>query len=580
MAQEFPFQAPFVIKDGIIRDQNGKEVRLWGVNYYAPFNHNYINIQQSGISHTVCMDKDFADFKQMNIDLVRIHLYERELTDPRGNLVENDHLKMFDYLVEKAYHEGVFLMLSPSNYWNTVETEAKMHERYAYWDLTQYRTFGFTNFFSVDAMLWHPEAIECQRNYMEQLFRHKNAYSGKRLCDYSNIVVMELINEPIYITRKILEREEPPMGSDIWNQTGKKYLRPMFKEFCEKSKIAPDDDESVLKFRGEILRRYFRALWPVVDKYFGNRVLKGNNDYHNFPEPNMIQAYRDEGISVVLNGAYWTVSGKPKFDGGTNDWINLFPVAEEWMKEVKKGDVPRFSKIIYEYGAPSSLVGYSLGAFAAAFRRCGYQMAAFFTYTPSAVAEYNPGWLVHYLNLEHTPVKATAFAAAGEIFRKDITDESLKRKNESWSGPNFEISRTPDNVVYYDGRVLRYSNATRRKISNPNKLESISGRGNSEVVSCNGTGSYFMRKIDASHWKLSLFPNQKYVNDPSGEILFSSMANRYMDINKIPVVSRLMDTPQSFLFRIGKTIKCEPAPMSQDGNVLTLRPGEYVLTVQ
>jgi hypothetical protein len=44
----FPFKAPFVVKNAVIYDQDGRKVKLWGVNYLAPFNHNFANIQQSG----------------------------------------------------------------------------------------------------------------------------------------------------------------------------------------------------------------------------------------------------------------------------------------------------------------------------------------------------------------------------------------------------------------------------------------------------------------------------------------------------------------------------------------------------
>ena len=54
-AQERPtpprFTAPFAVRDGIIRDAAGREVRLWGVNYYAPFAHNFLNIAEVGADY-------------------------------------------------------------------------------------------------------------------------------------------------------------------------------------------------------------------------------------------------------------------------------------------------------------------------------------------------------------------------------------------------------------------------------------------------------------------------------------------------------------------------------------------------
>ena len=40
------FTPPFQVQDGVIYDREGRKVKLWGVNYYAPFNHNYYNIAE------------------------------------------------------------------------------------------------------------------------------------------------------------------------------------------------------------------------------------------------------------------------------------------------------------------------------------------------------------------------------------------------------------------------------------------------------------------------------------------------------------------------------------------------------
>ncbi len=192
----FPFQAPFAVKDAVIVDQAGKKVKLWGVNYLAPFNHNFVNIQQAGADLRTAIDTDLAHLKLMGVDFIRVHLYDREITDNRGNLIENAHLAAFDYLVEQAYQNGIFMMLTPTVWWNTVENEKNFSENYAYWDLTQQPAFGFSNYFAKDALLWHPEAIACQQRYLRGLFSHVNAVSRRRLCDYPHIVVIELTNEP------------------------------------------------------------------------------------------------------------------------------------------------------------------------------------------------------------------------------------------------------------------------------------------------------------------------------------------------------------------------------------------------
>ena len=584
-----PFKPPFAVKNAVIVDQDAKKVKLWGVNYLAPFNHNFVNIRQAGVALKTAIDTDIAHFKLMNIDFIRVHLYDREITDNRGTVIDNDHLNAFDYLVEQAYQNGIFMMLTPTVWWNTVENEKRMSEGYAYWDISQNRDFGFSNYFSKDAILWHPEAIACQQRYLRGIFGHVNAFSKKRLCDYPNIVVIELTNEPKYITEACIDNE-PDMGSAVWAQEPPpKILKPLFETFAatwkkEQNKPEASRKEILPFFKADILKRYFAALWPVVDEAFPKGIVKSHIHYEA-QNPVFADALKQSGVQAVNVVAYWNATGK--FDGGNTDWNNFLEDAGKWLTRHQSERYDGLAKLIYEFGASSSLDGYVAGAFAAAFRRADIQMAAFFTYTPAAVAAYNPGWLIHYLNIEHTPNKAAAFAAAGEIFRDDFSEEALKRTDGAWVGPTFDIRRKPSNVTFYDpadGRVFRYAGTTPFKVSNLSRLEIISGRGTSCAVACDGTGSYYLRKESPTHWRLWLFADQKYVNDPSGAQTFRNMANRYMNIDNLPVVSRLVEQPIAFLFKLGKVTQCLPAKGGQGPQVsatgaLTLAAGEYLLTL-
>jgi len=585
----FPFKAPFTVKNAVIVDQDGRKVKLWGVNYLAPFNHNFVNIRQAGADLQTAIDTDLAHLKLMGVDFIRVHLYDREITDNQGNLIDNAHLRAFDYLVEQAYRHGLFMMLTPTVWWNTVENEKNLSENYAYWDLTQQPAFGFSNYFAKDAILWHPEAIACQQRYLRGLFNHPNAFSKRRLGDYPHIVVIELTNEPQYISEARIDHE-PPMGSALW-AAGEKptYLKPMYEAFASAWKAEQKKPDATRKeilpyFKAEILKRYFAALWPIVEESFPKGVVKSHIEY-DVQDPVIAQALTDGGVQAVNVVAYWNATGK--FDGGNTDWNNFLEDASAWLTRHQAQRFDGFAKIVYEFGASSSLDGYVAGAFAAAFRRADIQMAAFFTYTPSAVAAYNPGWLIHYLNLEHTPNKATAFAASGEIFRGEIGPDALKRGSDDWTGETFKVQHKPSNVDFYDasdGRIFRYADSTSRTVTNTAKLETISGRGNSCVVSCNGSGSYYLRKVSPSQWKLWLFANQKYVNDPAGARTFRNMANCYMNIDNLPVVSRLLEQPIAFRLKLGKVVQCERlkgdiTPTVQADGTLTLSAGEYLLTV-
>ena len=62
------YQTPFHVQSGVILDAAGKTVRLFGVNYYAPFNHNYYNIAELGKDHYRAVDfknRDWPDFSEI-----------------------------------------------------------------------------------------------------------------------------------------------------------------------------------------------------------------------------------------------------------------------------------------------------------------------------------------------------------------------------------------------------------------------------------------------------------------------------------------------------------------------------------
>jgi hypothetical protein len=380
------------------------------------------------------------------------------------------------------------------------------------------------------------------------------------------------------------------MGSAIWKK-GKPQpiLKPMYETFAAKMKVDLKKPELTRKemlpaFRAELLKRYFAELWPIVDEAFPKGVIK-SHIYYQAQNPVIADALTSSGVEAVNLNAYWNATGK--FDGGNTDWNNFLEDADNWLSKQKEKRFEGLAKIIYEFGASSSLDGYVVGAFAATFRSSDIQMAAFFTYTPAAVAPYNPGWLVHYLNIEHTPNKAAAFAAAGEIYRGEITSDSLKRTATQWTGETFNIKQKPSNVDFYvaeKGDIFRYAASTDRVIKDTSRLKTISGRGNSCVVSCNGSGSYYLQKTSDTQWKLTLFANHKYVNDPNGAKTFRHMANRYMNIDNMPVVSRLLERAVVFNFKLGRVVNCVPVPggrtatLKPDGE-LTLFAGEYLLTI-
>ncbi len=117
------YKTPFQVKESVIYDADGRKVKLWGVNYYTPFNSNFYNIEELGKDHFAAIDEDIRHFKLMNIDFIRMHLYDREITDREGNIVENKNMQVFDHLLTQCEKNGIYLMLTPTVWWNTVSNQ-------------------------------------------------------------------------------------------------------------------------------------------------------------------------------------------------------------------------------------------------------------------------------------------------------------------------------------------------------------------------------------------------------------------------------------------------------------------------
>ena len=574
------YKPPFHVQSGVIQDALGQTVRLFGVNYYAPFNHNYYNIAELGKDHYRAVDEDFRHFHEMGIRFIRIHLYDREITDPEGHLVENGNLDVLDYVLKKCEDQGIFLMITPIVWWNTVSTQIATEQDYAYWYCGSHPGFGFSNFYSKDSLLWNTDALECQKRYFHELFAHRSRWTGKLFCEHQQIVAIEPFNEPDYVVPWQIETDTTPegMGCCVYSQ-GKlrKQLKELFNDFKESHPEINDKNELYNAFNFNNLERYLSGLMGIVDHYFGDNVLKGS--YVSFSSkvtPELNSLLKRNNISLISFGTYLNACG---FDGVNTDGVNHLPMAEAWIRRVREECKTDLGKVVYEFDATGTQNGYPLAAIAAAYRDFGVQMAAYFTYTPAAVAAWNPGWLVHFLNLEHTPSKAAGFAAAAAIFHRE-TAPGISMEPERWSGEGYLIERRDDRVVYADKELFCHSNNTEIEPSDRKSLKKIFGRGRSPVASCSGTGCYVLEKTSDSEWLLHLHPSQRFLADPQRGRQFRHMANRWVSCLKESPVSQLLEEKLTFRFlletnwRVTDMSGATEFPQTAE-NTVSLLPGNY-----
>ncbi|MBF9221146.1 cellulase family glycosylhydrolase [Hymenobacter ruricola] len=176
----------FVDNNGVLRWQQGRqEVALFGVNYTAPFAYSYRALQRLGVSHEQAIRQDVYHLSRLGVDAFRVHVWDVEITDTTGNLLENEHLRLLDFLVNELKQRGIRIILTPIAYWNNGYPEKDTGT-------------GFSSIFSKGEAYTNPRAIAAQERYLTQFLNHRNPYTQTLNREDPDILAFEVCNEPRY----------------------------------------------------------------------------------------------------------------------------------------------------------------------------------------------------------------------------------------------------------------------------------------------------------------------------------------------------------------------------------------------
>ncbi|MFI3321844.1 MAG: hypothetical protein R3Y50_04905 [Rikenellaceae bacterium] len=168
----------YIDKKGVMRWSDSKdEVCAFGINYSTPF--SYFDIRKIiGADMYAAMDEDVYHFARLGLDGYRIHVWDTYISDADGNIVDNEHLKMYDYLQYKLKERGIKMYITPINHYTDSPTGyASVH--------------GGKN-----ACLTDPKLFHLTENYLTQFLNHVNPYTGIAYKDDPDIVAFEIVNEP------------------------------------------------------------------------------------------------------------------------------------------------------------------------------------------------------------------------------------------------------------------------------------------------------------------------------------------------------------------------------------------------
>ena len=439
----------YVDKNGVMRwSGSNKEVQGFGVNYTVPFAYGYRAAKQLGVDIEKAIDADVYHFARLGFDGYRVHVWDTEISDTLGNLLDNDHLRLFDYLLYKMKERGMHFLITPIAYWGNG------------WPAPDEKTPGFSYKYGKDKCLTDTGAIKAQQNYLYQFLNHVNRYTGVAYKNDTGIIAFEISNEP--------HHGEAP--------------------------------EKVTAF------------------------IKG-----------MIQSMRNTGCkkpifynishSIHLEDAYFNAG----INGGTFQWYptglgfkqelqgNLLPNVDDYrIPFANNPGFKKIAKVVYEFDAADVGRSYIYPAMARSFRTAGIQWATHFAYDPTYTAYANTEYDTHYMNLVYAPQKALSLMIAGEVFHRVPMYKNYGAYPADTVFDGFRVSYKNDLAELLTNEKFIYTNNTTTVPSTVQAINQIAGAGNSSIVEYNGTGAYFLDKLENGIWRLEILPDAIWINDPFG----------------------------------------------------------------
>lgn len=439
---------------GVLRDtKSHEELSFYGLNYTLPFAHAYRAMGYLGVEPKRAIDRDVYHFARIGMNAYRVHLWDVELSDTAGNLQQNHHLDLMDYLIHKLRERGIrTLITAQTNFGN------------GYPERNQ-PTGGFSYNYDKCEMHSHPEAVAAQERYVTQLMQHRNPYTGKTYEEDGFIVGFEINNEPCHegdptVTEAYITRMAEAVRSTGWS-------KPLLYN---------------VSHNREHVEAYYRA--PI--------------------------------------------------DGTTYQW---YPIGLVAGKELKGNFLPHVdhyaipfanargfdskAKFVYEFDPADNLYGYLYPAMARTFRTAGFQWITQFAYDPIDMAAYNTEYQTHYLNLAYTPQKAISMKIAAEVARFVPRGESYGNYPDNLQFGPFTLRYagdqggiTDEGSEFNTDERFFYTNGSTATPKSPKRLREVAGCGSSAVVQYEGTGAYFLDRLEEGVWRLEVMPDAVTVADP------------------------------------------------------------------
>ena len=304
----------YIDGNGVMRwSDTHEEASFFGVNYTLPFAHAYRALGYLGLDRKAAIDKDVYHLSRLGLNAYRIHLWDVELTDGQGNLLENEHLDLMDYLIAKLKERNIHIVITAQTNFGNGYPERNI------------QTGGFSYKYDKCDMHSNPEAIAAQETYLRDLVKHTNPYTGLAYKDDPSIVGFEINNEPCHSGTK--EEVKAYINRMLKSMSKAGNRKPVFYNVSHNGYVAEAYYETTVQ--GTTYQWYPIGLvsgqtqqgnfLPYVDRYdipFAGKVKEFNKKarmiyefdpadiMYSYMYPAMVRTFRTAGFQWITQFAY------------------------------------------------------------------------------------------------------------------------------------------------------------------------------------------------------------------------------------------------------------------------------------
>ncbi len=345
--------------DGIMRwTHDSSEVTGFGVNYTVPFAYAYRTGKKMGVDLKAAIDQDVYQFARLGFDLFRVHVWDCEISDTLGNLLNNEHLDLFDYLLAQLKKHHINAIITPIAYWGNG------------WPEKDEDTPGFSHKYGKAQCLVNPDAIRAQVNYLHQFVNHVNPYLGKAYREEPMILAFEICNEPHHEGAPEEVTAFIKRMKDAIRQTG--CTKPVFYNVSHKIHLA--EAYCAAGIDGGTFQWYPTGLTfqkeeggnmlPNVDRYTipFDTVLKKNHLARivyefdaadmakNYLYPAMARSFRTAGIQLATQFAWDPTFTAPYNTEYNTHFMNLLYAPQKALSLMICGEIFHTLPLYTDYG--------------------------------------------------------------------------------------------------------------------------------------------------------------------------------------------------------------------------------------